>query len=126
MKPLNDVALIEIEKNQYEISGMKLVGGDSKKSIGSGILVELPKEMPFLGFHAFAFETSLGETETLAKLWKYYSKLIGKRVYWTALSERGMVFNKDDKSYALIKLTDFVGYSEPDEIFEPEVTEIKY
>lgn len=132
IQPLNDVALIEIERNQYEVSGMKLAGGDSKKSIGSGILKELPEYIPYIGFHAFAFEKSFSamsdpdDTSWNSNVAKTYRALVGKRVYWTALAERGMVFNKDAKTFALIKLTDLVGCSEPDEVWEPEVTEVKY
>lgn len=125
IKVVNDVALVEIEKNLYEVSGMKLVGGEQKKSIGTGILKELPK-LPYLGFHAFAFDKSLSDPTVLKDIYDYYKVLIGKRVYWTALSERGMVFTKGDQAFALIKLTDLVGYSEPDEVWEAEIAEIKF
>jgi hypothetical protein len=120
MHPLNDVALIEIEMNQYKLNGIKLAGGDTKQGTETGILLELPKEIPYVGFHAFAFENSLANVEVLKVLADYYKKLIGKRVYWTAMSDRGTVLSKDDTTYALIKLTDLIGWSEPDEVYRGE------
>lgn len=126
MIPLNDVALIEIEKNQFNIGGLELVSGEGKISVGHGILIKIPDFVPYLGFHAFAFDTSLGNMDLYENVLEEYKKLVGKRVYWSALSERGMVFSKDDKTYALIKLTDLVGFSEADEVYDPEKTELKY
>lgn len=120
LKPLNDVALVEIELNQYKLNGLSLAGGDSKQGTETGILLELPKEIPYLGFHAFAFENSLADVQRLTVVADYYKKLIGKRVYWTALSDRGTVLSSEDKTYALIKLTDLIGWSEPDEIYKGE------
>lgn len=110
--PVNDVALVEVERNQYEVSGIKLIGGDSKETVESGILTAMPEKLLYLGFHSFAFEDSLG-TDVLEKVWDYYSALVGKRVYWTALSDRGSVLEVGGKTYALIKLTDFIAQSEP-------------
>lgn len=125
LRPLNDVALVEIESNQYKIGGQQLAGGESKKGICTGIVKELPAVMAYLGFHSFAFESSLNE-DKMREVRDFYADLVGKRVYWTALAERGMILKKDDKSYAMIKLTDLIGVSDSDELYEAEVSEIKY
>lgn len=117
LKPLNDVALIEIEKNPYQLGGMKLVSSQESEGVQSGIVLQLPELLLYLGFHAFAFESSLADTERLKEIAKAYLPLVGKRVYWVARSDMGVVLEKEDKSYALIKLTDFIAVSEPDVIY---------
>lgn len=117
LKPLNDVALVQVERNEYKLNGMELAGGDSKQNIESGIVLELPQKLLYLGFHAFAFESSLADVARLTEVANVYKELIGKRVYWTALSDRGSVLTDNDDTYALIKLTDFIAVSEANEKF---------
>lgn len=106
MHPTNDLAKIEINSDEYGF------GGDNSKS-ESGILRELPKQLPFFGFHSFAFEMSLVDEEVSKDLIEHYKGLIGKRVYWKGLSERGMVL-KAEKTWAFVKLTDLIAWSDPD------------
>lgn len=114
LKPLNDLALVEVESNQYQVNGQKLVGGENKEGIEHGILRELPKTFPFFGFYAFAFESSLNNPDAMKSLSDYYSQFVGKRVYWTSLAERGSVLEIDNVTYAMIKPSAFIAWSEPE------------
>lgn len=107
MHCLNDICKVEVSADEYGF------GGDQGKT-ESGILVELPLNPPYFGYHSFAFEASYNNAENQVIMDEYYGKLLGKRVYWTGLSERGMVFKEGEKTYAFIKLTDLIAYSKPD------------
>lgn len=55
-------------------------------------------------------------SEKLKALRAYWSKFIGKRCYWLALSEKGAILKETNgKRYAYIKLTSLIAWSEPDE-----------
>lgn len=120
LKPLNDVALIKVERNQHSVGGLNLVSSEQKQGVENGILLELP-DLPYLGFHSFAFEDSLVNADKLKELVDYYSNLVGKRVYWIALADRGAVLADSNDSFAMIKLTDFIGWSEPDELYTTDI-----
>lgn len=109
MQPLNDYAMIELEGDKFGFSG-----GDDKGSAENGILSSLADKFNYFGFYSFAFEDSFLDEDKLGKLHDYYSALIGKRVYWLALSEKGAIVTTDDKKYAYIKLSSLIGWSEPD------------
>ena len=110
MKPLNDLAKIKIKADEYGF------GGDQKTTAETGILVELPEELHYFGFWSFAFEHSFMEAAKLSKLLKYWNSKIGKRVYWTALSERGNILKMNDEMFCFVKLTSLIAASEPDQI----------
>lgn len=105
LTPANDLALVEVNSDEFGF-------GAEQGKVENGILVELPRALPYFGFHSFAFESSYASWDINDEILEHYKPLVGKRVYWTALSERGMVL-KSDKTYALIKLTDIIASSEP-------------
>lgn len=101
LKPINDLAKIEIETDEFGFSG-----GDKDKA-ESGILREMPI-FPYFGFWSFAFENSLVNDEALRKLHEHYVGLIGQRVYWTALSEKGNMLKQDGKTFVFVKFTSLI------------------
>lgn len=108
MQALNDLAMVELEVNEFGF------GGDQKDTAESGILVGLPDEFNYFGMWSFAFESSWMNKEELAKLYNYWKGKIGRKVYWTALSERGNIIESGDKKYAFIKLTSLIAEDDPD------------
>lgn len=106
--PINDLAKILLDdQDDYGF-------GEQKDSAESGILVELPETLNYFGFWSFAFENSFMAKDTLDKLLKHYKSLVGKRVYWTALSEKGNILSDDKKRYAFVKLTSLIAADEPE------------
>lgn len=106
--PIGDVIKVEIQTDEHGFGG-------ETKSVDSGIVVAFADKFNFFGFHSFAFEDSF-MSEKLGELYNYYKdKLLGKRVFWTALSERGMVLKEGDKTYALIKITDLIAVADPED-----------
>lgn len=89
-------------------------GGDKKETAESGILTQLPDKFNYFGFWSFAFERSWMNEEKLAKLYEYWETKIGKKVFWTALSERGNIIEKDGYKWAFIKLTSLIAEDDPD------------
>lgn len=102
LKPMNDLAKIQIEVDEYGF------GGKEGDKAASGILIALPDRFNYFGFWSFAFEDSFMSEDKLDKLYKYYKGLIGYRVYWTALAEKGNILKQDGKSYAFVKLTSLI------------------
>lgn len=111
MHPLNDLAKIELA----ELS--KFDPGDTSNQAENGILVELPDRFTFFGFWSFAFENSLMNQQVLEDLYEYWKGYIGKRVYWSAMSERGNILKSGDR-FAYVKLTSLIAWSEPDDVAE--------
>lgn len=106
MKPLNDLAQIEIESDEFGF------GNAQKETAESGILTALPDKFNYFGMWSFAFEQSFMSRKELDELYKYWESKLGKKVFWTALSERGNIIEKDGKKYAFIKLTSLIAEDE--------------
>ncbi len=110
-KPFGDLCKVRLPRpDEYGF------GGDqTSKDEANGILVELPEQLPYLGFYSFAFESSLYHfDENKELLENYYRPLVGKRVYWSAMKERGSVLKEGEDVCAYIKLTDIIAWDEPD------------
>ncbi len=116
MKALNDLAMIQLEVNQFGF------GDDKKDTAESGILVSLPDKFNYFGFWSFSFENSFMNRKDLDDLYEYWKAKIGRKVYWTALSERGNIIEKSlevdgrivNEKYAFVKLTSLIAEDEPD------------
>jgi hypothetical protein len=103
---LNDLAMIKLETKRF--------GGTEKDTAESGILVALPDAWTHYGMWSFAFEESFMKTELLKKLADYWKTQIGKKVFWTALSERGNIIEKNGEKYAFIKFTSLIAVDDAD------------
>jgi hypothetical protein len=106
LKPLNDLAKVQIETDEFGF------GGKAVDKAQSGILIELPDQFNYFGFWSFAFEDSFMAKEKLEVLYKYWKSKIGHRVYWTALAEKGNILRQDKKIYAFVKLTSLIASDE--------------
>lgn len=109
LRPLGDMGLIELSTDKFNF------GGKDDENVDNGILVGLPDKLNYFGFFSFAFENSFMARKELDELYDYYKTLIGKRVFWPSLSEKGLVYRDGEKRYALIKLTSLAGTSELDD-----------
>lgn len=105
MNALNDLAMIKLENKRFS--------GTEKDAAESGILVSLPESFMYYGFWSFAFENSFMAPEKLKMLHDYWKTKIGRKVYWTALSERGNIIEKDGERYAFVKLTSLIAEDDP-------------
>ncbi len=106
LQPVGDLCKVELDDEGPF--------GNATKGAENGILIELPEKLMFLGFHSFAWEESFGNWDKLAEYHQHYAALIGRRVFWTSMAERGSVLEQDGKKYAFIKLTDIIASDEPD------------
>jgi len=106
MQALNDLAKIRLEVKRF--------GGSDKETAESGILESLPDKFNFFGFWSFSFERSFMAREELDELYEYWKSKIGRKVYWTALSERGNIIEKDGEKFAFVKLTSLIAEDDPD------------
>lgn len=106
MQPLNDLAKVKLKTSRFK-SG-------EKDTAESGILLELPDKFNYFGFWSFSFENSFMAREQLDELYEYWKSKIGRKVYWTALSERGNIIEKDGEKFAFVKLTSLIAEDEPD------------
>ncbi len=109
LRPLNDLAKIQLDE-------APLFGDDDRDGAESGILVELPEAFTYFGFWSFAFEKSFMAKEELAALHEFWKPMIGKRVYWTALSEKGNIIEKEGRRYAFVKFTSLIASDSSDSI----------
>lgn len=108
MKPLNDLAKVQLETDVFGF------GSNQKDTAESGILVQLPEKFYYFGMWSFAFEKSFMSEADLNKLLAFWKTKIGRKVYWTALSERGNIIEKDGQKFAFIKLTSLIAEDDPD------------
>lgn len=108
MKALNDLAKIRLDNDDYGF------GSAGKTTSESGILVELPDQLHYFGFWSFAFENSFMARKELDDLLSYWKSKVGKRVFWTALSERGNIIEKDGEKFAFVKLTSLIAEDDPE------------
>ena len=108
--PLNDYGLIKLD----EQGTFSAKAGDAATS---GILIGVP-ELTHYGMYSMAFEGSLMNEEVLMQIEDHWSSLVGKRVYWLAMSERGAILSTNEGRFALVKFTSLMAYTEPDEVAE--------
>lgn len=108
MNALNDLAKIQIAVDEYGFAGAE------KDTAESGILVALPDKFNYFGFWSFSFENSFMARKELDELYEYWKAKIGRKVYWTALSERGNIIKKDGEKYAFVKLTSLIAEDDPE------------
>lgn len=116
---LNDQLKVEIKSDEYGFAGRP----DEQEGTETGIVVEVPTLVWYLGFHSFAFEESFGAGEKIAEIVERVRELLlGKRVYWTAYSERGSVLKEGNKTYAFVKITDLIAFD--DETTDTKATSV--
>ncbi len=109
LEPLQDYAKIQLD----EPNAFSAKAGDTATD---GILVALPKKFTHYGFYSFAFESSLGDEDTMTWLHDYWENFIGQRVYWLALSEKGAILKEADGTrYAYVKLTSLMAVGKAEE-----------
>lgn len=108
LKPINDLAKIRISDTKPKIIR------ETKDTSESGVLVELPDKFNYFGFWSFAFENSFMNREALDDIYKYWEQQIGKRVFWTALSEKGNILEDGEERFAFVKLTSLIAIDEAD------------
>lgn len=109
MKALNDLAKIQLDP--IDEFGFGATGKDTAES---GILIELPDKFNYFGYWSFAFENSFMAREQLDELYEYWTGKIGRRVFWTALSERGNIIEKGTEKFAFLKLTSLIAEDDPE------------
>lgn len=103
--PLNDRVKIEVDQDPFNL--------DSDKTLKeTGIVVEVPDVLLYLGFHSFAFENSVANKNILKETQTFYNKLKGKRVYWEKLQDSGRHIKEDGKEYVYLQMTDLLAYSD--------------
>lgn len=107
LKPLNDNILVEL-KNKYGRFGVP----DELEGYQSGVVLEVPEGFPYFSSHAWTFENSLNDTETVKDVVSYYKNLVGRTVYWEQLSDQGVTIEFEGKKYALIKFTKLIALEE--------------
>ena len=105
-----------VDKCKVRVADSGFMGASNVSGRESGILEEVPKleDMLYFGFHSFAFDSSLTDKFGLKDIHEFYSKLVGKVIYWEALQDRGRRFEEDGKEYVILNLTDIVGYDDKD------------
>lgn len=102
--PLNDRLKVLVDSDSFGFGG-------TKKGVESGTVVEVPDILIYLSFHSFSFEDSL-LSDKLKEIQKYYSKLMGKKIAWESLQDRGRRFKEGDKEYVYIQMTDVLFYAD--------------
>lgn len=108
MLALNDLAMIKLE------SSGPFSRPEEKDTAESGILIGLPDKLNYYGAWSFFFEKSFMSRKELDELYEYWKSKIGQKVYWTALSERGNIIEKDGEKYAFLKFTSLIAEDDPD------------
>lgn len=108
LEPTNDLVKIKLDTDGYNFDK------NSKDTAETGILVALPDKFTYFGMWSFAFEESFMNEEKLQKIYDYWTSKIGKRVFWTALSEKGNILKDGDDSFALVKITSLIAIADAD------------
>lgn len=111
LRPANDYLQIEIVEDAMR----KQFDKNVSDAHTSGIVVAVPDKLNYFGFHSFAFEDSFMEREKLDALLADLKGLVGKRVWWLALQEKGAVLHDaaSGKTYVFIKATSIMAIGEP-------------
>lgn len=110
--PINDMLLVEIGGTK-KIGGLEhMVQSQQNEGYDSGIVISVSEFMTYFGFQTYAFDSSMMNSEVLETVRNKYAELVGKKVYWPKMSERGMTFKEDGHEYALLKMSSLIGVEE--------------
>ena len=99
IKPVNDHILVELNKTDSTI-----VIADDGQSITRGVVVAAPEDIPYLSTTGWITKDEEGNFAWLTK--KYHK---GQIVYFRKYADQDCLIKKDNKDYALIRLTDVMG-----------------
>lgn len=105
LRPYADKIKIKVQTDQFGF-------GDGSTRKESGIVVEVPEEFIYLGFHSFAFENSIADDEKLKKIKDFYGKLKGKKVIWESLKDSGRHFKEGEDEFVILNVTDVIAYTD--------------
>lgn len=94
------------------VSSDKFGYGGQKKGVESGIVVEVPEKLLYLSFHNFGFENSLANPKLLEVAQGFYNDLLGKKIAWESLQDRGRRFKEGDDEYVYIQMTDVLFWAD--------------
>jgi hypothetical protein len=113
LKPANDYLQVEVVEDTMR----KQFDKNVSDAHTSGIVVGVPDKLNYFGFHSFAFEDSFMARDKLDALLADLKSLVGKRVWWLALQEKGAVLHDSEagKTYVFIKATSIMAIGEPDD-----------
>lgn len=103
MKPWNDKLKVKIETKRF---------GNSASGRVKGLVVAVPDEMIYFGFHSFLADTTLGNTDVLKKIQKFYKSLEGKTIFWESLQDRGRMFKEGEEEFVLLNMSDIIGWTD--------------
>lgn len=104
MHPTNDKIKVSIPEEGWF--------SDENGGRESGIVVEVPDEMIYFGFHSFLADNSLANTEILSKTLKFYQSLKGKRIFWEQLQDRGRRFKENGEEFVILNMSDVIGWTD--------------
>lgn len=108
--PVNDRFKVKVDTDKYGF------GGDENKGHESGVVVEVPDTLIYLGFHSFAFEDSIMNEAKLKKIQEYYNQFKGKRIFWEAYQDRGRRIKEGEDEYVYLQMTDLLAYSDETDV----------
>lgn len=103
-RPINDRIKVQTSSDKFGFGG-------AKEGVESGIVVEVPDILIYLSFHSFAFESSLF-SDKLKEVQAYYNKLMGKKIFWESLQDRGRRFTEGENEFVYIQMTDVLFYAD--------------
>lgn len=99
IKPVNDHILVELNKTDSSI-----IIADDGQSITRGTVIATPDDIPFISTTGWVKEDGTGKFQWLLN--KYHK---GQIVYFRKYADQDCLIKKDNKDYALIRLTDVMG-----------------
>lgn len=85
-------------------------GGD-RAGIETGVVVEVPDSILYLGFHNFAFEASY-DSEKNSDVVKFFKDFVGKRAYWQLFQDRGRRLKEGKEEFIYLKMTDIMAIAD--------------
>jgi|SRR6185503_170947 len=101
----NDKIKVRVSKDSFGFEG-------NNSGTEHGVVVEVPDEIIYLGFHSFSFEHSIVNKELLDKVISYYKQFLGKIIYWEALQDKGRRFQEGDEEFVLLNMTDVLAWDD--------------
>lgn len=104
---VGDKVKVRVSKDQFGLGS-----GNGRES---GVVVEVPDEILYLGFHSFGFDNSINDPEVLKNAVTFYKKYLNKIVYWEALQDRGRRFQEGNEEFVILNMTDIIGVDDTDE-----------
>lgn len=84
--------------------------GGERAGVETGVVVEVPDNIMYFGYHNFGFEASYGQDNQ--SILEFFKKFDGKRIFWQTFQDRGRRLKEGSDEFIYLKMSDILAVAD--------------